>query len=177
MTKNLNVDKFRNGEPIQQAKSAKEWERANANQEAAWCYYINDPKNGAIYGKLYNWYAVNDPRGLAPEGYHVPSQQEAYDLNENIMHGGYLKSKKLWDSPNTSANNKTGFSAIPGGWRGYSGSTFYGFGHYCFFWTSSEDRDMTKFVKYFMLTSISENLSCCSGNYRGTGYSVRCLED
>ena len=76
MTKNLDVATFRNGDPIPQAKTDEEWEKAGENQQPAWCYYDNDPANGAKYGKLYNWYAVNDSRGLAPVGYHIPSDAE-----------------------------------------------------------------------------------------------------
>lgn len=66
-TKNLDVATFRNGDSIPQAKTNEEWEKAAENQQPAWCYYNNDPANGAKYGKLYNWYAVNDSRGLAPD--------------------------------------------------------------------------------------------------------------
>ena len=84
MTKNLNVDKFRNGDPIPQAKTDEEWKTAGENKQPAWCYYDNDPANGAKYGKLYNWYAVNDARGLAPAGYHVPSDAE-WTILENQL--------------------------------------------------------------------------------------------
>jgi hypothetical protein len=76
MKENLNVSTFRNGEPIPEAKTAEEWKAAGAAKQPAWCYYDNDPKNGAKYGKLYNWYAVNDPRGLVPVGWHVPDIDE-----------------------------------------------------------------------------------------------------
>lgn len=75
-TKNLDVSSFRNGDPIPQAKTKEEWEQAGKNKQPAWCYYDNDPANGAKYGKLYNWYAVIDERGLAPSGYHIPSDAE-----------------------------------------------------------------------------------------------------
>jgi uncharacterized protein (TIGR02145 family) len=75
MAENLNVDKFRNGDLIPHIQDPEEWEQAGKNQQPAWCYYENDPENGNIYGKLYNWYAVNDPRGLAPEGFHVQAMQ------------------------------------------------------------------------------------------------------
>ncbi len=67
-TENLNVDKFRNGDPIPLVKTEDDWEKACDNKEPAWCYYDSDPANGEKYGALYNWYAVIDPRGLAPEG-------------------------------------------------------------------------------------------------------------
>ena len=75
-TKNLDAATFRNGDPIPQAKTDDEWWKAGVNKQPAWCYYDNDPANGAKYGKLYNWYAVNDSRGLAPVGYHIPSDAE-----------------------------------------------------------------------------------------------------
>ena len=68
MTKNLDVATFRNGDPIPEATTEGDWKAYASAEEAAWCYYDNDPKNGKKYGKLYNWYAVNDPRGLAPNG-------------------------------------------------------------------------------------------------------------
>ena len=76
MTENLNVSTFRNGDPILEAKTTEEWENAGKNKQPAWCFYENDPKYGTKYGKLYNWYAVNDQRGLAPVGWHVPSDAE-----------------------------------------------------------------------------------------------------
>jgi hypothetical protein len=79
METNLNVDKFRNGDPIPEARTKEAWLLAGANGQPAWCYYDNDPSNGEQYGKLYNWYAVNDPRGLAPEGWHIPSDTELMD--------------------------------------------------------------------------------------------------
>lgn len=76
MTKNLDVSTFRNGDPIPEAKTKEEWKKAGENKQPAWCYYDNNSANGAQYGKLYNWYAVNDSRGLAPVGYHIPSDAE-----------------------------------------------------------------------------------------------------
>jgi len=98
MTNNLNVDKFRNGDPIPQAKTNEEWKAAGENKQPAWCYYDNDPANGAKYGKLYNWYAVNDARGLAPAGYHVPSDAE-WTILENQLGsdaGTKMKSTSGW---------------------------------------------------------------------------------
>src|ERR1035437_9378616 len=72
MLKNLEVTTYRNGDPIPQVTNRGAWDRLSTG---AWCYYNNDPAMGAIYGKLYNWYAVNDPRGLAPAGWHIPSDE------------------------------------------------------------------------------------------------------
>jgi uncharacterized protein (TIGR02145 family) len=103
MTKNLDVTIFRNGDPIPQAKTNEEWEKAGENKQAAWCYYENDPANGAKYGKLYNWYAVNDSRGLAPVGYHIPSDAEWTKLEDYLGAdaGRKMKSKIGWNSYTT----------------------------------------------------------------------------
>jgi uncharacterized protein (TIGR02145 family) len=100
MTENLNVERFRNGDLISQAKTNEEWERAGKNKQPAWCYYDNDPKNGAKYGKLYNWYAVNDPRGLAPAGCHIPSADEWTTLGDQLGSdpGKKMKSTSGWNS-------------------------------------------------------------------------------
>lgn len=105
MTENLNVSTFRNGDAIPEAKTNEEWEQAGQNKQPAWCYYNNDPKNGAKYGKLYNWFAVNDSRGLAPEGWHIPTDYEWTVLTDYLgggeFAGGKLKSKIGWDDYKT----------------------------------------------------------------------------
>jgi uncharacterized protein (TIGR02145 family) len=100
MTENLNVSTFRNGDPIPEAKTNEEWEKAGKEGKPAWCYYKNDPKNGAKYGKLYNWYAVNDPRGLAPVGWHIPTDAEWITLENQLGEdaGKKIKSTSGWDS-------------------------------------------------------------------------------
>ena len=101
-SKNLDVSTFRNGEQIPEAKSKEEWSIASQNQTAAFCYYEFDSKNGKVYGKLYNWYAVNDSRGLAPKGYHVPSDAEWTILTEFLggrdIAGKKMKSRDEWKS-------------------------------------------------------------------------------
>jgi uncharacterized protein (TIGR02145 family) len=95
MNKNLDVATFRNGEPIPEAKTDEEWKRANDLKQPAWCYYDNDPKNGTKYGKLYNWYAVNDARGLAPSGYHVPTEAEWAILTDSLGRNAGEKMKSM----------------------------------------------------------------------------------
>lgn len=82
MIQNLNLAYFRNGDPIPQAKTDAEWISAGENEQPAWCYYENDPENGKIYGKLYNYYAVNDSRGLAPEGWRIPDIFDILDFDK-----------------------------------------------------------------------------------------------
>jgi uncharacterized protein (TIGR02145 family) len=95
MTKNLDVATFRNGDPIPEAKTKEEWDKAGDNKQPAWCYYDNDPANGAKYGKLYNWFAVNDPRGLAPSGYHVPTDAEWTILGDFLGDHAGTKMKSM----------------------------------------------------------------------------------
>ena len=131
---NLNVDHFRNGDIIPEAKTAEEWINAGKNKQAAWCYYDNDPTNSQKYGKLYNWYAVNDTRGLAPAGWHIPSKDDCIVLlkfvcgNKSVsfINPSYneawdyyvadklnmaLKSKTGWLK---NGNNTYGYNALPG---------------------------------------------------------------
>lgn len=100
MTKNLDVDTFRNGDKIQEAKTDEEWKRAGDNKKPAWCYYNNEPTNGAKYGKLYNWYAINDLRGLAPQGWHIPAAEDwmklALELGNDTTTGAKLKTTSGW---------------------------------------------------------------------------------
>jgi uncharacterized protein (TIGR02145 family) len=102
MTKNLNVSTFRNGDPIPHVKTKDEWVKSRDNKQPAWCYYNNDSANGAKYGKLYNWYAVIDPRGLAPVGYHIPSDAEWTVLTDylggEVTAGAKMKNKSGWNS-------------------------------------------------------------------------------
>ncbi len=84
MAENLNADRFRNGDPIQEATSSDKWKKAYQDGIPVWCYYDFDSKNGPIYGKLYNWHAVTDKRGLAPAGWHIPGGQEVKIFEETI---------------------------------------------------------------------------------------------
>ena len=91
-SRNLDVSSFSNGDPIPEAKTEEEWRAASSNQTPAWCYLENNPANGKKYGKLYNWYAVHDPRGLAPKGWHIPNNEEWSILIEYL--GGEKKAGK-----------------------------------------------------------------------------------
>jgi uncharacterized protein (TIGR02145 family) len=145
MKKNLSVTHYRNGDPIPEVKNRTEWA---ALTTGAWCWYKNDSTNGSIYGRLYNGYAVNDPRGLAPEGWHISSDSEWTTLTTFLggeaVAGGKMKSTGtieagtgLWHAPNTDATNSSGFTGFPGGYRNNNGS-FYGIGVYGSWWTSTE---------------------------------------
>ena len=100
--KNLEVSKFRNGDPIPEVKSDEAWEKAGENKQPAWCYYNYDSVHGNIYGKFYNWYAVNDSRGLAPIGYHIPTDDEWTELSDFLggknVAGKILKMETILDN-------------------------------------------------------------------------------
>lgn len=98
MSQNLNVAKFRNGDPIPEAKTDADWVAAIDNKQPAWCYYNNDPIYGEKYGKIYNWFAVNDARGLAPTGYHIPTKEEWIILQKYLATdvGKKMKSASGW---------------------------------------------------------------------------------
>ena len=176
MQRNLNVDHYQNGDSIPEIQDSIDW--ANT-KTGAWCYYNNDPVNGKIYGKLYNWNAVHDSRGLAPKGWHVSSDIEWKILTEFLggdsVAGGKLKetSTRYWISPNTCATNICKFSALPCGWRNYTGS--FGNVNITGCWmTSTEDGD-------FGVWGQGLNFSRCSinrHNYsKDDGYSVRCSKN
>jgi uncharacterized protein (TIGR02145 family) len=121
---NLDVINFRNEDIIPEARSSAEWKIAGENGKPAWCYYDNNPVNGKIYGKLYNWFSVNDQRNIAPVGWHVPTYSEWKTLfndkgDENTL-GGDLKETGTthWNIPNEYALDIYGFKALPGGYRG-----------------------------------------------------------
>lgn len=77
---NSDIDSFQNGDPIPYAETDKDWEEEGNNEEPAWSYYNNDPSNGMIYGKLYNWCAIIDPRGLAPTGWLYPQTKSGQNI-------------------------------------------------------------------------------------------------
>ena len=136
---NLDVTTYRNGDPIPEVTDQATWESLTTG---AWCYYNNDPLNNE-YGKLYNWYAVNDPRGLAPVGYHIPTDAEWTTLS-TFLGGEAVAGSKLkqtgfchWLTPNYAATDETGFTAFGGGYR-YDVTGFNNLKEMGEFWSSTE---------------------------------------
>jgi len=176
MTKNLNVSTFRNGDPIPQAKTNEEWKAYADAGEAAWCYYENDPANGVKYGKLYNWYAVSDSRGLAPVGYHIPSDAEWTLLTDYLggeeKAGAKMKSQQGW-AEDGNGTNSSGFSGLPGGIRFDDGAFFY-IGKNGYWWSCTEgitDGAWGRYLDYYS-GSVDRRTSL-----KVEGFSVRCLRD
>ena len=169
MAKNLNTGRFRNGDIIPEAKTDKEWERAGREGKPAWCYYDNDPENGKKYGRLYNWYAVNDPRGLAPEGWHIPTKAEL----ETLASSAGNNSNALKASGQGTGTNATGFSALLAGYRDYGGY-FGSLARYTNYWSSTvyDASDA-----YYMHLNYDDSGISRGSFYRSFGFSIRCVED
>jgi uncharacterized protein (TIGR02145 family) len=176
MQKNLDVTAFRNGDPIQEATTDEEWLDAGAKGIPAWCYYENDPKNGKKYGRLYNWYAVKDPRGLAPEGFRLPTQADWKQLVTSLggeeTAGLKLKSKRGW-LKRGNGNNESNFNGLPAGNRNADG-TFYFQGEYAFWWTSTGIGQRS--ARQVHLKNDTDNITF-DGAFQRTGFSVRCIKE
>jgi uncharacterized protein (TIGR02145 family) len=184
MTQNLNAGHYSNGDPIPEVRDPEQWLGLSTG---AWCYYENDPANGEEYGRLYNWYAVSDPRGLAPEGWHVPTDDDWKTLEATLGmqmvpqdaegwfgtdEGNKLKSASGWNNGGNGSNG-SGFSALPGGLRGLGGN-FYQMGNFAVFWSSS-DYD-GEYVWYRMLSGQSTQVRRKLGT-KMRGFSVRYVKN
>ena len=170
---NLNVQTYRNGDKIQQVQDPDEWSKLTTG---AWCYYQNKTEFGFVYGIMYNWYAVNDPRGLAPKGWHIPSDAEWTEM-VNILGGTNeagtkMKTKTGW-SDDGNGSNESGFSALPSGGHNNTG-TFSDLGRDGYWWSSTEDTPETAWTR---------GLNYGYGEvFRGNankknGFAVRCIQD
>jgi uncharacterized protein (TIGR02145 family) len=172
MAENLNIGMYRNGDSIPEIKNPTEWAKLKTG---AWCYYENKTENGIKYGKLYNWYAVNDSRGLAPRGFHIPSDEEWAQLISNLGEdeaGTKIKAKRGWRQ-NGNATNASGFGGLPGGYRYSIGSFLYAGNNGCF-WSSTES-DKNKAWGRTIHSNFSE-VGRDDGS-EGSGLSIRCIMD
>ncbi len=199
MVKNLDVDRFRNGDLIPHIQNNSEWEKAGKNRQPAWCYYDNDPENGMVYGRLYNWFAVNDERGLAPAGWQVPSYREYRILKEFLgwEYGAYkMKSRRGWNDweyeeeykdgyiYDGNGDNSSGFNGLPGGIR-FIDSRFDGIRELAKFWiyrkeyyiSFNYDSDYDSAYSFDLFNSsgaMSNNND--EGYQKEFGFSVRCIK-
>lgn len=177
MAENLKVTKYRNGNPILQIKDNRAW---SSTKDGAYCSYNNDASNVNTYGQLYNWYALSDPRGLAPEGWHIPTNEEIAKLI------GYLKGDTVaagkmkvagtehWLRPNAGAGNESGFSALPGGYRFGDDGTFHTAGSNGYWWSTTSSYEMFSWTPrlYNLFADVTRD-----GKYMAYGLSVRCVKD
>jgi uncharacterized protein (TIGR02145 family) len=170
---NLNVEHYRNGDPIPQVQDKEEWANLTSG---AWCYYDNNSGNGTIYGKLYNWYAVNDVRGLAPEGWHVGSDEDWTKLTTFLggeqVAGEKLKSTSGW-SDNGNGTNSCGFFGLPGGYRNHDGY-FTNIGKNGLFWTATEFSSTNAWFRN-LIGSIPDVYR--PNYFYVNGLCVRCVKD
>lgn len=176
MAENLKTTKYRNGSAIPGNLSDTAWGSTTVGAQAD---FNNNVANTAIYGKLYNWYAVADTAGLCPVGWHVPSDSEWTTLSTYLggdaIAGGVMKEVGLthWSSPNTDANNSSGFSGLPSGSRGYGG-TYANISFYSFWWSSTQANSTSTWYRY--LYYLNGNLHRGS-DIKSYGFSVRCVRD
>ena len=164
MIENLKVDHYKNGDPIPEVTDPLRWAKLKTG---AWCYYRNDPEMGKKYGKLYNWYAVNDPRGLAPEGWQVASKKEFEELKKTVNNNGDAL-KALGEESGT---NTSGFSALLAGCRDSTGY-FYDLGYVPYFWSATGCDTVSA---YNMILLYNDNNVTLSHNDKRYGLSVRCF--
>lgn len=185
MSKNLEVTTFSNGETIEEAKDSKAWRKAGKEGRPAWCYYMFKEENGKVYGKIYNWFAVNDARGLAPKGWRVPSIADWETLVEAL--GGESvaapKMKSTYDwSGNTNGDNSSGFNGLPGGHQIHADGIFTNLHADAYWWTSTESDD--KMACYFDLSHNNKiYYNSSTSKYKNShakklaGLYVRCVKN
>jgi uncharacterized protein (TIGR02145 family) len=187
MAENLKVTRYRNGDPIPSATSKSQWKNLRSG---AYCAYNNNNGNVSTYGLLYNWYAIDDSRNIAPEGWHMPTDEEWKELEMHLGmsrseaddtgwrgtdEGGKLKEAGTthWSSPNSGATNSSGFTALPGGYRLLNG-TFLLMGDYGDWWSDTAYSSVFAWRR-----SLSYDSSGVYRDYndRQSGFSVRLVRD
>jgi uncharacterized protein (TIGR02145 family) len=184
MIENLRTDKYSNGDFIQNVTNEIDWINLTTG---SWTYYLNDSLLDNPFGKLYNWYAVNDQRNICPINWHVPSDYEWTSLiqyldpnansetdNVNFV-GGKMKTigTQFWESPNLNASNESLFSGLPGGIRSSSGNFDY-LGTYGYWWTSSVGLSNSSWAR---MLSYENGILYRFQDYKITGRSVRCIRN
>jgi uncharacterized protein (TIGR02145 family) len=177
MSENLKTENYRNGDPILTGLDDASW---SSTTSGAYVIYNNDMANNVIYGKLYNWYAVADPRHVCPTGWHEPTDAEWTTLTDYLggedAAGGKMKTTGIqyWSTPNLDATNESGFSGLPGGAFNTPG-TFNAAGSFGCWWSSSEygngGGSRGRQLNY------TNGKAYQTGNSKKEGFSVRCLKD
>lgn len=188
MAGNLRTTSYSNGTLIPNVTDDLGWAALNTG---AYCNYDNDAANVATYGRLYNWYAATDPNNIAPPGWHVPTYDEWQILGNYLgginEAGGHLKEAGLahWMSPNTGADNSSGFTALPSGGRYYgapnfSPSLFMDMGYYASWWTSTSSSSSGALfiaVDWFTTHMYRNSFPPLDLYNKRTGYSIRLVKD
>jgi uncharacterized protein (TIGR02145 family) len=178
MAENLKVSRFRNGDIIQRIDDKEEWVKAGNEGKPAWCYYNNKDENNLKYGKLYNWHAVNDPRGLAPKGFYIASDYDFSILTEYLESKGYINKvgvvlKAINGWTNGTGSDKFGWNGLPGGCRNAYGD-FYNISTFAGWWTFSEYSEI--YAWSWRLNSTGIYFERSYGDKLG-GFYVRCIKN
>lgn len=168
---NLSVITFRNGDTLMHAQTNEQWKLAAKNKIPAWCY-SDCGATDSLCGKLYNYYAVIDKRGLAPEGYKIPSKEEYEELISTIGQGkaANLKSTTFWEN-NGNGNNSSKMNIVPGGYRNATG-LFNPKGRLTALWSTTEKSSGS--AHGFGIIA-ADNEMTIKDYYKQSGLSVRCI--
>lgn len=176
LVENLKVTHYRTGDAIPNVTGNTQWGNLTTG---AYCDYDNSVGNGTTYGRLYNWFAVNDSRKIAPTGWHVSSDAEwtvlTTYLGGEVIAGGKLKEKGTthWKAPNLGATNESGFTGLPGGGRTYSGPFDYIIWGGAW-WTSTSENVDDAWIRNLDYNTIDVYRYVDGKLY---GRSVRCVRD
>jgi uncharacterized protein (TIGR02145 family) len=172
---NIDVGSFRNGDSIPEAKTLEEWILAGNEGKPAWCHFENDSINSNKNGRLYNWYALADERGLAPKGWHIPTDDEWTGMINYL--GGGVRAAMSLRSVNTlqedKASEKPSFNALPSGCRNQNG-VFYGLGSYGYWWSSTENDSQSAWLRVLNYAYCDINFISYAKSY---GASVRFVKN
>jgi uncharacterized protein (TIGR02145 family) len=190
MAENLKTTNYRNGDAIPNVTDNTLWGNRTTG---SYCNYNNDAINSTTYGRLYNWYAVNDSRNIAPAGWHVPTDAEWTTLTGYLTNNGYgyqgsgidiaksMASTSGWSTYSAAgsvgndqaSNNRSGFTALPGGYR-YGDGSFSNIGYSNSWWSSTMSNTLGAWYRsmYYSTGDVSR-----SDYSKGSGFSVRCIRD
>jgi uncharacterized protein (TIGR02145 family) len=185
MAENLKVTHYRTGDPIDTDFDGWEWRNLTSS---AFCVYDDLSTNSNIYGLLYNWYAVDDYRNLAPDGWHIPSDEEWLQLINYLggeetaggplkATGNFVEGDGLWSPPNTGATNTSGFTGLPGGFRGVSQGNYHSVYVSGVFWSSTEATDLSSDYAWHRGLRYDHEEAPLGAHPKTLGYSVRCIRD
>jgi uncharacterized protein (TIGR02145 family) len=185
-TTNLDVENFQNGDEIPFVKSKTFLLKAGNLKEPAFSYFNFNTSNKEKYSKLYNWYALNDLRGIVPEGWRLPTFEDWVDLIEHlgVDSGTKLKSRIGWSNFNNleigsvvsgNGNDEVFFNCIPSGFNSTVGS-LYGdnnMGKLACFWCTKEVSDSFawNFSIHYSLNIVSKSIIG-----KADGASIRCIK-
>ena len=179
MAENLRTTTYNDGTPIPNVTDNTNWSNLTT---PSYSWYNHDENSyGDTYGALYNWYAI-DTNKLAPEGWHVASDEEWIALTEYLggenSAGGKLKDRGFehWDSPNTDATNEYGFTALGAGYRSKDGAIVL-IGQESLWWTSTGVNSTNSAWPRWMGNNSGMVIRGIGPNNRNYGYSVRCVKD